>query len=156
MRGPTLHFTPMKTYNPISVNLINKLEILSLKKFFSLLSRTLPVCLPKCGPVYLTFLFPSLIFFSFFRNSFFFFFFLIWTHGSHCAMCPSLIRVRFCPEAIYLFSVQFISTELSLSYFLTFEIFVKISSLESLATYHLENRKNILTISEFDETFLGD
>ena len=154
MHGPTLPFTPMKTYSPIFVDLINKLEILSLKCIFSLLSRTLPVCLPKCGPVYLTFLFPSLIFFSFFRNSFSFFF-LIWTHGSHCAMCPSLIRVRFCPEALYFFSVQFILTELSSSHFLTFKIFVKISSLESLATYHLENRKNILIVSEFDETFLG-
>ena len=35
------------------------------------------------------------------------------------------------------------------------EIFVKIFSLESLATCHPENRKNILTVSEFDETFLS-
>ena len=69
-------------------------------------------------------------------------------------MCPSLIRVRFCPKKIYLFSVQFILNELSSSQFLTFKIFVKISSLESLETYHTENRKNIPTISEFEETFL--
>ena len=70
-------------------------------------------------------------------------------------MCPSLIRVRFYPETIYLFSVQFILNELSSSNFLTSEIFVKISSLESLATYHPENRKNIPNVLEFDETFLG-
>ena len=70
-------------------------------------------------------------------------------------MCPSLIRVRFCPETIDLFSVQFILNELSLSHFLTFEIFVKILSLESMATYHLEKRKNILTVSELDKTFQG-
>ena len=70
-------------------------------------------------------------------------------------MCPSLIRVRFCPETIYFFSVLFILTELSSSHFLTSEIFIKISFRESLATYDLENRKNILTVSEFNETFLG-
>ena len=70
-------------------------------------------------------------------------------------MCPSLIRVRFFPEKFYFFSVQFILNELSSSHFLTSEIFVKISSLKSLMTYHLENRKNIPTVSEFDETFLG-
>ena len=62
---------------------------------------------------------------------------LFWIHGSYC-----FIRVRFCPETIYLFSIHFILNELSPSHFLTFEIFVKISSLESLATYHSENRKN--------------
>ena len=70
-------------------------------------------------------------------------------------MCPYLIRVHFYPVTMYFFSVQFILNELSSSHFLTSEIFVKISYLESLATYHPENRKNILTILEFDETFLG-
>ena len=70
-------------------------------------------------------------------------------------MCASLIRVRFCNETIYLFSVQFIFNELSSSHFLTFEIFVKILSLESLANYHSETRKKILIVSEFDEIFLG-
>ena len=70
-------------------------------------------------------------------------------------MCPSLIWICFYFKIIYLFSVQSILNELSLNHFLTFEIFIKISSLELLATYHLENRKNIPTISEFDETFLG-
>ena len=60
------------------------------------------------------------------------------------SMCPSLIRVCFYPETIYLFLVQFILNELSSSHFLTSEIFVKISSLESLATYHSETRKNFL------------
>ena len=70
-------------------------------------------------------------------------------------MYPSLIRVRLCLETIYLFSIQFILNKFSSSHFMTFKFFVKISSLESLATYHLKNRKNIPTISEFDETFLG-
>ena len=70
-------------------------------------------------------------------------------------MCPSLIQVHFCPETIYFFLIQFILNELSSIYFLTFKIFAKISSLKSLATYHLENRKNIPTVSEFDKTFLG-
>ena len=70
-------------------------------------------------------------------------------------MCPSLIWVRFYSEIIYFFSVQFILNELSSSHFLTSKIFIKISSFESLETYHLENRKNILNVSEFDETFMG-
>ena len=76
-------------------------------------------------------------------------------NGSHCAMCPSHIWICFYPEIIYFFLVQFILNELSSSHFPISEIFVKISSLESLTTYHPENRKNIPTISEFDETFLG-
>ena len=59
------------------------------------------------------------------------------------------------PRTIYLFSIQFILNELSSSHFPTSETFVKISSLESLATYHPENRKNIPTVLEFDETFLS-
>ena len=71
-------------------------------------------------------------------------------------MCPSLIRVRFYPEIIYFFLVQFILKELSLSHFLISKIFVQISSLESLTTYQPETHKNIPTVSEFDETFMGD
>ena len=63
-------------------------------------------------------------------------------------------RSVFIPK-IYLFLVHFILNELSSSHFLTFEIFIKISSLKSLATYHPENPKNIPLVSEFDETFLG-
>ena len=70
-------------------------------------------------------------------------------------MCPSLIRVNFYPEIIYLFSVQFNLNELSSNHFMTSEIFVKISSLESLATDHPENCKNISTVLEFDKTFLS-
>ena len=62
--------------------------------------------------------------------------------------------VHLCPETIYFFSVQFILNELSSNNFLTSEIFIKISSLESLTTYLPENRKNIPTVSEFNETFL--
>ena len=96
-----------------------------------------------------------LFFFFDFPSFYPFLFFLIWIHGSHCAKCPYLIWVRFCPETIYFFSVQFILNELNSNNFLTSDIFVKISSLESLATYHPENHKNILTVSKFDETFLG-
>ena len=70
-------------------------------------------------------------------------------------MCASLIRIRFYPKTIYLFSVQFSLNEFSPNNFLTSEIFVKISSLESLTTYHLENRKKIPIVSEFYEIFLG-
>ena len=34
MRGPTLPSTPMKTYSPISINLRDKLEVLSLEILF--------------------------------------------------------------------------------------------------------------------------
>ena len=70
-------------------------------------------------------------------------------------MCSYLIRVRLCPKQFIFFSTQVILNELSSNHFLTSEIFVKISSLESLVTYHPENHKNIPTISEFDETFMG-
>ena len=51
------------------------------------------------------------------------------------------IRVCFYFETIYFFSIHFILNELSPSLFLTSEIFVKISSLKSLATYCPENCK---------------
>ena len=69
------------------------------------------------------------------------------------AQCPSLIRVRFYPEIIYFFSVQFILNELNLNNFLTSEIFVKISSLESLATYHPENRKKFRLSQNWTKIF---
>ena len=53
------------------------------------------------------------------------------------------------------FSVQFILNELISSHFLTSEIFIKISSLETLTTFHLETRKTIPIVSKFDEIFLG-
>ena len=134
MRGPTLPFAPMKTYDLIFVDLREKRR--EKKFFFSV--YTLCPSLHWCFP------------FFFFYFYVFFLIIIIWIHGSYC-----LVRVRFCPETIYLFSVHFILNELSSSHFLTFEIFVKISSLKSMATYHPENRKNIPTVSEFDETFLG-
>ena len=79
----------------------------------------------------------------FFVFIFFFFFLLLvfllllfWKHGTYC-----FIQVSFYPETIYFFSVHFILNELSPSHFLTFDIFVKILSMKSLATYHPENRK---------------
>ena len=104
MRGPTLPFSPMKTYGPIFINLREKLELLSLEiLFLSPLTPTLRLDFP--------------FYFSYF--------FLIWIHGSHCARCPSLIWVRFYLETIYFFSVQFILNELSSSHFLTSEDFHK-------------------------------
>ena len=134
MRGPTLPFVPMKTYGSIFVNLIEKRKTFYFI-FLYLCSSSLP------------FLLTSLFLFIFF--------FLIWIHGSHCSMCLYLIRVRFSPETIYFFSVQFILNELSSNHIMTSDIFVKISTLMSLAIYHPENCKNIPTVSKFDETFLG-
>ena len=84
--------------------------------------------------------------FSFCYFSFFFYLFiylfiiiiiiLIWIHSSYY-----FIRVHFYPKNFYFFSVHFILNELSPSHFLTSEIFVKISSLKSLMTYHPDNRK---------------
>ena len=133
MLEPTLPVTPTKTYGPISVDLRDKR-----KNLFSIFSLSLSLSLS----LFYLFSRPSLpvsSFLSLFDFLFFFFFFLIWIHGSHCAICPSLIQVHFCPETIYLFLVQFILNELSLSHFLTSEIFIKISSLTSLATYYPKN-----------------
>ena len=130
MRGPTLPFAPTKTYDPIFIDI--KENRRKKKKISSISILALPF-LPKSPPFD----------FYLFISDFFF------------TMCLSLIRVRFCPEEIYLFSIQFILNELRSSHFLTSEIFVKISSLESLATYHLETRKKVLIVSEFDEIFLG-
>ena len=133
MCGPTLPFALTKTYDLIAVNLRDKLELLSLEFFFRThISPSLPFDFP------FFFFFPFYPFFLIFLNFLFNFF---WMHGSHCAMCPSLIQVRFYPEKNYFFSVQFILNELNSSHFLTSKIFVKISSLESLTTYHPENHK---------------
>ena len=61
---------------------------------------------------------------------------IIWINNFYC-----LIRVHFYPENFYFFSVHFIVNELKSRHFLASEIFVKILSLKSLATYHLEIRK---------------
>ena len=138
----------MKPYGSICVNLKEKQKKKNHFSPFSLsLSSPTPTLLTACSSFFFFFLFD----FPFFL---FFFFFLIWIHGSHCAMCPSLIQVCFCLETIYFFSVQFILYELSSSQFPTSEIFLKISSLKSLETYHLENHKNIPIVLEIDETFL--
>ena len=148
MRGPTLPFALTRTYGPISIDLIEKR-----KTFFFFLSLSpLTLCLFSrlSSPSFLYF--PSLFFFLFF-SFLYLFLFLFWTHGSHCTMCPSLIQVRFYLETIYFFSVQFILTELISINFLTSEIFVKISSLKSLATYHSENHKNIPIVSDLTKLF---
>ena len=145
----TPRFAPMKTYGPISVDLRKKVSLYFSP--FPLFSLTLSIRLPS---FLFFFLFTFFFFFLSFSFPFYFVFFLIWIHGSYCAICPSLIQVRLCPETIYFFLVQFILNEISSNHFMTSDIFIKISSLKALATYHLENRKNIPTISEFDENFL--
>ena len=114
MRGPTLPFAPRKTYDPISVNLREKIELISLEIFLFPLTHTSP------SPPLIFFLLTFLFFFFF---SIYPFFFNFWMHSSHCAMCPFLIRVCFFPETIYFSSIQFILNELSSSHFLTYEIF---------------------------------
>ena len=146
MRGLTLPFAPTKTYGPISIDLREKQR--KEKKKISLSLFTLP--LSRKMPFLFYFHFYPFFLFFLFLLFIFILIIIIWIHDSYC-----LIRVRFCRETIYLFSVHFILNEFSSSHFLTFEIFVKISSLKSLTAYHLENHKNILAISEFDETFLG-
>ena len=111
----------MKIYGPISVNLREKRIKEKIKINISLHA------LPRLS--LLTFRFDFILFL-------FFLFIIIWIHSLYC-----LIRIRFCPEKIYFFLVQFILNELNSSYFLTLEILLKISSLKSLATYHPENRK---------------
>ena len=117
----------MKTYSPISVDLREKRREEEKNLFLRTLSAEI-LLFP-----FLTFPFSLLFYFILFIIIIII---IIWIHDSYC-----LIRVCFCPKKIYFFSVHFILNELSSSYFLTFEIFVKISSLRSLTTYHPENRK---------------
>ena len=74
--------------------------------------------------------------------------------GPHGATCTLRSRFRFYLKTIYFFSVQFILIELGPNHFLTFEIFVKISSLKSLTPPPIKFVK-IQTISKFDEPFSG-
>ena len=80
------------------------------------------------------------IFFLFYILILFYFIIIIiiilWIHSSYY-----FIRVHFYLENFYFFSVHFILNELSPHHFLTSEIFVQISSLKSLVTYHPENHK---------------
>ena len=111
----------MKTYDPISIDPKGKRRKKKKKKSLSLLMLSL-------SRLTFPFLFYLLIFIIIII--------FIWIYDSYC-----LIRIRFSPEPIYFFSVQFILNELSSSHFLTSEIFVKISSLKSLIAYHPKNRK---------------
>ena len=135
MRGLTLSFGPTKTHGPIFVDLKEKHQnfffpfSLSLRSLSLFSVYSLPFDLP----------------FSFYP------FFYTWFTFHHVSISHS----GSCLEIVYFFSVQFLLNELSSSHFLISEIFVKISSLKSLTTYHLENCKNIPIVSEFDETFLG-
>ena len=99
------------------------------------LSLSIPYVRPLLPFLILSFLFSIIII-------------IIWIYDSYC-----LNRVHFYSKTIYFFSVQFILNERSSSHFMSSEIFVKISSLKSLMAYHLENRKNIPLVSEFDELF---
>ena len=121
MRGSTLPSVPTKTYDSISVNLKEKQKNKNKNKISH--SNVLP--LPS---FFLLFFFYFRFYLLFFY--YYYFYIIIRIHGSYC-----LIQIHFCLEIIYFFSVQFILNELSSSHFLTFEIFVKISSLKSLTTY---------------------
>ena len=126
MSTPTLILGLMRDDHPSFVDLRKKSELLSLHP---LLLSLLDPALKKIGfsPFCPPFILINLSLLS----------------GSCHAKCPLWSRVRFCNEMIHLFLVQFILNELSSSHFLTYEIFVKISSLESLVTHHhQENRKN--------------
>ena len=135
MCGPTLFFTPIKICGPISVNLREKRrkEKIKISPSLSLQAPSLPK---------MPFLFYFIILLLLLLFSIIIIIIIIWIYDPYY-----LIRVCFYPETIYFFSIQFILNELSSSHFLTSEIFVKISSLKSLTTYHPENRKNIPIVS---------
>ena len=138
----------MKIYGPIFVDLRKKQR--EEKKIKIILSpRSLSVPHVRCS---------AKMAFSSFLFDFFFIILLFNIRGSYC-----FIRVRFCPETIYLFSVHLILNKLNPNHFLTSEIFLKILSLKSLATYHPENRKifrmsqnsmKLLWVTRFRETNL--
>ena len=138
MCGSTLPLASTKTYGPISVDLREK------RNFFYPFSLSLS---SRSHSLVRSFFLPLLTFFFFYPFiSFSFFKFGYMTHIASC------VHLSFSSVSA---PKQFILNELSSSHFPTSEIFVKILSLESLTTYHPKNRKNIPTISEFDETFLG-
>ena len=125
MRGPTLPLTPTKTHDPISVDLRVKRNFF----FFSLSLSLSTYCLQ-----FVLFFFLS-VFICFPFLFFLFFFFLFFYFGHMDYIAPSVhhsFRSVSTQKKNYLFSVQFILTELSSSHFLTSEIFVKILFLESL------------------------
>ena len=144
VRGSILPSAPTKTYDMIYVDLREKQrkKIIIKKKFLSLSQFSRPLI----SLSFILFDFSFLVFLIVFLILIIII--IIWINGSYY-----LIRVRFFPETIYFFSVQFILNELSSSHFLISEIFVKISSLKSLTTYHPENRKKISIILEFNENF---
>ena len=158
MCGPTLPLTPTKTHDPISVDLREK------RIFFSFLSLSLsPLTVFNSSSFF--FLIRLYLFsFSFLSFLFFFLFFLNFGHMDHIAPCVhhsfGSISTQ---KKNYLFSIQFILTELSSSHFLTSEIFVKISFLESLAVitqkivkiFRLyQNSTKLFWVTRFRETNL--
>ena len=129
----TLSLGPMRDDHPNSIDLRKKSELL----FLSLSSH-----FPSFTPFSLLFShFLSFLFsFSLFNLTYFKLSLICDSHGATCHTI--FARIRSHPKTIYLFSVQFILIELSLSHFLTSKIFVNISSLKSLATHHPKNKKN--------------
>ena len=123
----------MKTYGPIFVDLKHKQKEKKIKYFLSRLSRLCP-----SSPFFFSFDFILLFYFIILfllLLLYYYYYYLIFI--VHIALFESV----FCPEKIYFFSVHFILNKLNPSHFLTSEIFVKISFLKSLTTYHPENRK---------------
>ena len=106
------------------MNKKNKKKILSLYALFS----------------HMPFFFAVLFFFSFLSFIYLLFLFLLLYYYLNTWFIL-FYSDPFLPRNNLFFSVHFILNELSPSHFLTFEIFVQISSLKSLVTYYSENRK---------------
>ena len=112
----------MKTYGPISVDLRKKRRE---EKY-----KNLPPPSLSIHVVIPLFVCPFFIFI-------FFLLLLLFGYIAYITLFESVSA----PNFFYFFSIQFILIELNSNHFLTFEIFVKISSLKSLATNHPEIRK---------------
>ena len=96
MHGPTLPFTPTKTYSSISVYLKEKRKKKSLFFYLSSRSHTLPLLF--------FFFFCSFVFLSDFLSfSFFFFFFLNFGYMNHITSCVHLLF-----ESLFLILIIFL------------------------------------------------
>ena len=80
MRGPPLPLAPTKTQGPISIDLREKVELLSLNFFSPSVSRTLPVFCPK-----------NVALFEFSPYLIHFFSFLKFGYMAHIAPCVNLL-----------------------------------------------------------------
>ena len=124
----------MKFYSPISIDLKKKRREEKIKKIkisLSTLSLFTLSSLPR--PFDFSMFFRFYLFFVFFNYYYYYYYF---GYIVHIALFGS---VSVSKQIFFL--VHFILNELNPSHFLTSEIFIKILSLKSLTTYHLENCK---------------